>query len=106
MFSSASSAFSGLLGDIADEIQTFEAEKEDKLEELEKYTELITEPDLDAINLLEAQAYSTTLYQSTNTPEEFYDLTIHMGNPGVLSLSVPMTYCDIALILPKPATPI
>lgn len=103
MLSSASTAYNKLLGDVANEMEAFEKEKEAKLEKLEEYEKLLGEIDVSAINLLEAQAHSTTLYQpATNSPEEFYDLAIHTGNPGILSLSVPTTYCDIALNLPKP----
>lgn len=103
MLSSAKSAYSTLIGDITEEMQEFEAEKAGKLAKLEEYTKLIEEVNPDAENLLEAQTYSTTLRQpALNSPEEFYDLAIHTGNPGTLSLSVPMTFCDIALNLPKP----
>ena len=103
VLSSVGSAYQNLIGDLASDALAFEEYKETKYEELEYYTDLLGEIGVDSINLLNAQAYSTTLRQpATQTPEEFYNLTIHTGNIGTLALSAPMTFCDIALTLPKP----
>ena len=103
VLSSVGSAYQNLIGDLASDALAFEEYKETKYEELEYYTDLLGEISVDSINLLNAQAYSTTLRQpATQTPEEFYNLTIHTGNIGTLALSAPMTFCDIALTLPKP----
>lgn len=103
VLSSVGSAYQELIGDLASDALAFEEYKKTKYEELEYYTDLLGEISVDSINLLNAQAYSTTLRQpATQTPEEFYNLTIHTGNIGTLALSAPMTFCDIALTLPKP----
>jgi len=105
MLSSANKVIGSELKELTKDYADFLKEKEEKESLLEEYSELIDEINPDALDLLNAQAYSTQLEQPmVNDPGEFYDLAIHTGNPGVLSLDCISVYTNLALTLPKPAT--
>jgi hypothetical protein len=103
LLSSSGSAFSALVEDVNKKATKFTEYAEGKFEALEEYEDLIDDSGLDAVELLDSLSYSSGLTQMANiTPEEYYDLAIHTGNIGVLSLSSPMTFHNIALTLPEP----
>ena len=107
LVSSANVEIQHQIGEVNREQSKFNKEKEVLLEKLEAAEELL--PDMetldDVTNLLGAQAYSANLWQAApGDPGKFYDLTIHTGNIGVLSLTGPSTFYDRALRLPEPDT--
>lgn len=57
---------------------------------------------LDAANkLLEATSFLSPFVIFGESPQDFYNRTVHSGNVGVLSISAISSYVDIALTLPK-----
>jgi len=57
---------------------------------------------LDAANkLLETTSFLSPFVIFGETPNDFYNRTVHSGNVGVLSISAISSYVDIALTLPK-----
>ena len=102
ILSSANRVNADLLTELTDESSDFTKEKEKKWQLLEDMSDLLESPKLETINLLDAQTYSATLKQySTNSPGEFYDMAIHTGNIGTLSLDAIPAFFDLALTLPK-----
>ena len=102
MLASATRVNAGFLEDLENEESSYEAEKETKLLILEDALELLDFPDVDSLNLLDAQTYSATLEQPVlNSPGEFYDISIHTCNPGVISLDAIPAFVDLSLTLPK-----
>jgi hypothetical protein len=55
----------------------------------------------DANKLLETTSFLSPFVIFGETPQDFYNRTIHSGNVGVLSISAISSYVDIALTLPK-----
>lgn len=102
MLASATRVNAGFLEDLENEESSYESEKETKLLILEDALELLDFPDVDSLNLLDAQTYSATLEQPVlNSPGEFYDISIHTCNPGVISLDAIPAFVDLSLTLPK-----
>lgn len=107
LVSSANVEIQRQIGEVGKEQDKFNKEKEVLLEKLEEVEKLLpdTEALADVTNLLGMQAHSATLWQAVpGDPGKFYDLTIHTGNIGTLSLSGPSTFYDRALSLPEPDT--
>lgn len=55
----------------------------------------------EANKLLESTSFLSPFVIFGETPQDFYNRTVHSGNVGVLSISAISSYVDIALTLPK-----
>ena len=92
--------------DLADQFTTLETEfdelstaYEDQMEELEDIQSglgIHADSDIEAYDIV-----STVTHDPYETPADFYQRTIHTGNPGVLTLSQIESYVDTALRLPE-----
>jgi hypothetical protein len=76
----------------------------DVLEEYSQFNLLKTEKEkaLEAANkLLENNNYLNPFVIFGETPDDFYNRTVHSGNIGVLAIDAVSSYVDIALTLPR-----
>ena len=55
----------------------------------------------EANKLLESTSFLSPFIIFGESPQDFYNRTVHSGNVGVLSISAISSYVDIALTLPK-----
>jgi len=76
--------------EIANQFQTFKEFAETANEEIEQ-----------AKKLLENDNYLSPFVIFGESPDDYYNRTVHSGNIGVSSLSAVSSYVDIALTLPK-----
>lgn len=93
------------IDDVTREMEDFTADAEAKMKKLEAAQELLEVEELLPFDLLEAQTQKF-IQPPTDSPSQFYDLTIHTGNIGALVLEMIPNYHDIALKLPEPDTPL
>lgn len=80
----------GLLSDLQSEISDFAKYVEDQYKHLETAQEL-----------LESNHLLSPFVIFGESPNDFYNRTVHSGNIGVLGISAISSYVDIALTLPK-----
>ncbi len=104
MLSSAKTEIGRLIDDISAQYTEFLVDAEAKTEKLEEAKKLLESPNLLSFSLLDAQTNRLQPHPCSGSPEEFYDLTIHTGNIGTLTLDAISTYFDVALLLPEADT--
>lgn len=100
LMTGASSIVSDQLGEISDEYSKFQLISEAKWSELEEMQDLLESTNPLSFDLLDAQNASL-LHHPVTDPEQFYDLTIHIGNIGTYVLDVIPAFHDVALKLPE-----
>ena len=79
----------------------FEEEKErlsSELDELRKELENLSGADINLLTLTRGKHF----FNINESPTEFYNRTVHINNPGVLSLDSIDSYVERNLTLPKP----
>jgi len=81
--------------------EAFEKESEDQIKELEAAQDLLKMDDPDFDPLVFVGKQNKRLF-SPESPDAFYNRTIHTGNIGTKVLDVIENYCDIMLKLPEP----
>jgi len=105
MLASTNAGFQQEFEDLQEEYSDTLEDQTSLWKELEEAAELLPDPSETALKLLDAQVYSKTLKQpKVDSVENFYNLAIHSGNIGVLSLQGVATYFDLALRLPEADT--
>ncbi|WP_027854451.1 hypothetical protein [Marinobacterium litorale] len=86
------------LEDLMDEYKDFQKESEEKQERLDAVTEMLETSDIIDPYLF---INSGTYYDPSETPDDFYQRTIHTGNVGTLALDAISYFVDTMLALPK-----
>lgn len=81
---------------LTQEAEDFYTSAEEKQEELDAAQEMLTYGDIDPFYIIDANRYII----SNETPEGFYNRTIHTGNPGVNVLDTAQNFVAHALTLP------
>ena len=74
------------------------------MEEMASFTEWRTEAEKelsDANKLLENSSHLSPITIFGESPDDFYNRTVHSGNVGVISIGAISSYVDNALRLPK-----
>lgn len=85
---------------LQEEAEAFEAEMEEKQEELDELRKQFISPvDIDPLYFLRRSQPFTMFGEP---PDAFFERTTHGGNVGVKTLKIVEQYVDIALTLPKP----
>ncbi len=101
LFKGASEIVQELISELQDDIIDFRAAADKQLEDLNKKVENLLGNDfgLDPLALVSAFDFE---FMSEETPNQFYQRTIHTGNIGTLVLSTHHVFHDTMLSLPTP----
>jgi hypothetical protein len=86
------------INDLGVDSSEFLEEAQERQEEIDKANDLLSS-NIDHLNLV-----SRITNNVNETPNEFFDRTIHTGNPGTLSLDFIENYVDTSLRLPETDT--
>jgi hypothetical protein len=89
------------LYDVAKETTDFLESAEDRQEEIDKASELLGSSDLSFFDVIAGDPY----FNPNEKPEDFFQRTIHNGNPGVRSLDMIGSYVDNIIRLPEANDP-
>lgn len=89
------------IGEIRSESLAFQTEADEKMEELAKIAAELQFDNNLAVDLLQTQTSRYHHHPLSSKPSEFYDLAIHVGNIGTLTLEVIPNFHDIMLKLPE-----
>ena len=104
----ATISFDAINTNVADEMLKLELETEDYFKSAEEIQDRIDDANdlLDSGTEIDLYAFTNTSgYTDYNeTPEDFYNRSIHLTNPGVLSLNTIENYVSGALRLPEAPT--
>jgi len=99
LISAANRYVKGELADFYKEVKSFEDEVKEKMELLEDETDLLDmQSNYNPLNFLSKQTMINVPFE---TPDDFYNRTIHTGNIGTKVLDVISVYHDIMLKLPE-----
>jgi hypothetical protein len=100
LLDSSQQEFERLRTEMENKSTKMQEDYEEKFDELEALWEELNPENLLSFDLL---SLSNPYYTISNeTPDDFYNRTIHRGNMGALSLGALTNYYDISLQLPKP----
>lgn len=88
--SAVNSVAQDLIGDLLADYSSFLADAEKQMDALEE-----------AQSLLDKKTWLSPFVVFGETPEEFFNRTVHSGNIGVLSIEAVTNYVQVALTLPK-----
>ena len=95
--SGAQDSLKEMFADLESDIADFEAYAEEKMDELEEAMELLSAGvTLDPLTFVRRQP----LFVPGETPDAFYNRTVHSGNIGAKSLNLIENYVEISLTLP------
>jgi len=101
LFSAADRNITKQIGEAAEDYDDFLDDSKEKTKELEVAQELLANPLMDdAFSLIFAQSQKFSQYPM-NDPTEFYDLTIHTGNIGTLTLDTVSAFVSVKTKLPE-----
>ena len=101
MMTGAQKGFEKQLEDVFEEKQSFEVESEARIKKLEAAQDLIEDPSDLVTGLLDQQINAFAFHPESGNPQNFFNMTIHIGNIGTLALEVIPNYHDIMLSLPE-----
>lgn len=85
---------------LQDEVEEFLKDVEDRQDEIDAANDMLaadTDSGIDPLYVIQ----SIAMMSAYENPADFYERTIHIGNPGVLSLDAIETYADNKLRLPE-----
>lgn len=91
----------GLVGGISGHMQDLMKDLMGEYEAFNIYKDTVTKELETANKLLEQNNYLSPFTVFGESPEDFYNRTVHAGNPGAMSFDLIHRHVDIALALPK-----
>lgn len=91
----------GLVGGISGHVQDLMKDLMGEYEAFNTYKDAVTKELETANKLLDQHSYLSPFTVFGESPEDFYNRTVHAGNIGTASIRAISSYVDIALTLPK-----